>query len=716
MAPASRDAIATAKGDSSPPPGSNFAPTGSAPMAALLPGTTPSTSAQDAERRITELSSVLEHRRSSAHTPLRADAWLATLAAANLLSKYPLLPSRIKFGFNASIPPIPRTYAPSNNLSIPEHAHAFNQIVQKEFSCGRYIGPLSGAEVERLLGPFQTSPISMVPKPGKPGKFRLVQNLSFPRHPLESISSINSAIDSNLYPCTWGTFATICLLIWRLPPGSQAAVRDVSEAYRSIPIIPEQWPGLVVRLEGHDRFAIDTCDCFGLASGAGIYGEVGDAGADIFRAAGIGPLSKWVDDHIFFRILRQYLDSYNTLRERTSLAIAANSGKRHDGGRLWYRGDTMPDGRLEEFDEDMQHPIRDLSSASPRSPADALYTCTIADVDRISVPLGYRWEASKDIPFCSRPLFIGFEWDLTACEVSLPDSKKQKYLNTIEAWLDRRAHALEEVRKLYGKLLHASLVLPAGRAYLTKLEAMLSLFDDRPFMPRTPPRGTSEDLLWWIHKLRQPTLSRPIPGPHELRDTLAFSDASSGVGIGIIISGRWRAWRLLPNWNTDGRNIGWAEAVGLELLIRALVPSSTTGLHYKVYGDNRGVVEGWWKGRSRNKPTNEVFKRLHELSESSGCTYHTRYVPSASNPADGPSRGIYPPLRLLLPAICIPTQLRPFIADFDADLLPAERRLLREGTSTTRPPKSPRERAADRTINDELQHQGDELLAAYQLW
>ena len=48
-------------------------------------------------------------------------------------------------------------------------------------------------------------------------------------------------------------------------------------------------------------------------------------------------------------------------------------------------------------------------------------------------------------------------------------------------------HTLEEVHKLHGKLLHASLVLPAGCAHLVHLEAMLSIFGDTPFKARTPP-------------------------------------------------------------------------------------------------------------------------------------------------------------------------------------------------------------------------------------
>ena len=87
-----------------------------------------------------------------------------------------------------------------------------------------------------------------------------------------------------------------------LPPRSQAAIRDVAEAYRTIPISSDQWPGLVVKLLDKDQFAINTCNNFGLTSAGGIYGEVGDATLDIFCAQGIGPVLRWVNDHIFFHI------------------------------------------------------------------------------------------------------------------------------------------------------------------------------------------------------------------------------------------------------------------------------------------------------------------------------------------------------------------------------------------------------------------------------
>lgn len=199
-------------------------------------------------------------------------------------------------------------------------------------------------------------------------------------------------------------------------------------------------------------------------------------------------------------------------------------------------------------------------------------------------------------------------------------------------------------------------------------------FGDSPFKLRTPPKSSISDLSWWKDTLSGSGLVRPVPGPIILTDPRVFSDASSGVGIGIVIGDHWRAWRLLPGWNDDnsGRGIQWAEAVGFELALRTLAHVGAFPANIVVWGDNRGVVEGWWIGRSRNAPTNIIFRRIHSLLASLGGSAHTRYVPSANNPADGPSRGIYGPRALLLPVIPIPIELRPYIIDYDAGLIESE--------------------------------------------
>lgn len=279
-----RDVAKTSAADLSHPSEPSSVLTGTADMDAQCLDTTNVTSAQGAETRIMGLRSVLERRKSRALTPYNAGAWDKILNECSLSAKYPNLPNALCRGFDAGIRTIYETAAPSNSQTLYTYPNAYQQIVEKEFERGRYIGPCSHDEVKALLGPFQSSPLSLVPKPGKPGKFHAVHNFSYPHTPTFRYSSINYTIDSNMYPCTWGTFATICYTIYNLLPNSQASIRDVAEAYRTIPIIPNQWPGLVVKLHDDDSFAINTCNNFGLTSAGGIYGELGDATVDIFRA------------------------------------------------------------------------------------------------------------------------------------------------------------------------------------------------------------------------------------------------------------------------------------------------------------------------------------------------------------------------------------------------------------------------------------------------
>jgi len=88
-------------------------------------------------------------------------------------------------------------------------------IVMAEVKKGRYIGPFTWKELEDLIGPFQTSPLLVIPKPGQPDKYLLIQNLSYPYSVFTAFPNpaINSDIDSTKFPCTWGTFAAVSLVI-----------------------------------------------------------------------------------------------------------------------------------------------------------------------------------------------------------------------------------------------------------------------------------------------------------------------------------------------------------------------------------------------------------------------------------------------------------------------------------------------------------------------
>ena len=212
------------------------------------------------------------------------------------------------------------------------------------------------------------------------------------------------------------------------------------------------------------------------------------------------------------------------------------------------------------------------------------------------------------------PIFIGFIWNLKNNTVGLMAAKRSKYINVIHEWLRTTAHTLKQVQKLHGRLFHTSLVIPEGSVYLISLQSILGIFGKKPFMPCRQPRGTINELQWWLHTLSS---RPPIPIPHypHTVNHQAFSDASTSHSLAIIIGNKWCTWRLHKHWKYNEWDIRWAESVAFEFLIHTLLTLDQSSTPLMVYCDNQGVVDGWKKGRSRNMPTNAMFRRIHDLDK-----------------------------------------------------------------------------------------------------
>ena len=278
------------------------------------------------------------------------------------------------------------------------------------------------------------------------------------------------------------------------------------------------------------------------------------------------------------------------------------------------------------------------------------------DIDDYSAHLGIPWQHSKDLPFSSSTSYLGFMWDLAVRTMSLSERKKIKYAEVLDSWCQCCTHTLKELEQLYGKLLHASLVIPQGHAYITGLEAMFPLFCHEPFKPRTPPRAVPQDLTWWTSHLRSaPPL--PIPTKEEIADVEAFSDASNS-GIAITISPYWRAWALDPGWREDGQDIRWAEAIAFELLICTVAHRFPSIACFRLYCDNQGVVEDGGKGGVATQPSMESLGEYTTWSEiwesrSSLSTSHQPEIPQPHHHEAFTPHGTsaYHPLRSIKPFI-----------------------------------------------------------------
>ncbi|CAD7061902.1 unnamed protein product [Tilletia caries] len=389
-------------------------------------------------------------------TQLRASGWSAALHKAGLAQRYPTIVAGIQQGFHVGLPCITSTFVPPNHKSATKDPATVRAKIDKELAAGRYIGPLSRPACEAAVGgPFQCSPISLAPKP--PDGWRFIQDASFPRSD-PSHQSINSQIRSDDWPCTYAGIATVIWQILHLPPSAQAAARDVRSAYRAIVLHPSQWPAAVVHWEG--EFFIDTCLAFGMASSAGAWGIVGDALADVLRHAGIGPILKWVDDYLFFRVPRRELHSINTER----VLLAARVQREHRGGViLWRDGDR-------ELTEDFSTALLALS------PEPDEWAYDFSSVDTVCAPLGVPWSAEKEQAFGPRITYYGVEFDIPGRIVSLPERKRAGLLLLLREWLTRATFRRDETESILGKLQFATHVVPNGRQYLTGLVTFLGLY------------------------------------------------------------------------------------------------------------------------------------------------------------------------------------------------------------------------------------------------
>jgi hypothetical protein len=114
--------------------------------------------------------------------PYNANGWQDLLIEFNLSHKHLTLLEQLMRGFHVHAPTMTWSFTPPNNPSILMHQDAFNEILHREFQKQRYIGPFTQDALETHIGPFQSSPLNIIPKPEKPGKFRLIQNLSILIH------------------------------------------------------------------------------------------------------------------------------------------------------------------------------------------------------------------------------------------------------------------------------------------------------------------------------------------------------------------------------------------------------------------------------------------------------------------------------------------------------------------------------------------------------
>jgi hypothetical protein len=353
-----------------------------------------------------------------------------------------------------------------------------------------------------------------------------------------------------------------------------------------------------------DSYYVDHNVPFGATSAGGVFGRVADAKSAILESEKIGPSKNWVDDFTFFR-----------------------------------------------------YPIALLPTPT--------FSYSLTEIYAIAKRLGWPWKDSKTRPFASQFKYLGFIWDLEAKTVQIPDQKKQRYLIKLEPWREGQKFARKDVESVVGTLVHCSLAIPDGRSHLPSLSRFAASFNfvSSPFVRRTPNPSVLTDIEWWRNQLTKTFCGSILSKPPPVSPVDFWVDASSSWGIGVVFDGEWDAWKFYNGWDSDGRNIGWAEIVAIEIGLFFAIHKGYSDTHFTIQSDNQGVIHAIKGGKSRSPSQNLVLQRITSLLSHNRLWISSSYVPSANNLADPPSRGLPASgLPRASSTFKLPTYLLPFLS------------------------------------------------------
>jgi len=553
-------------------------------------------------------------------TSLKADVWEKFLQRAGVLKEFEDVPKGLREGFTLGLANynLSSSYYPNNHAQDEDELAFIDEKYAEEIKLGRISIGYTEAEVETVVGNCRTAPLSV--NETRPGKLRIITNHSFPK----SIQSINPAdlpqdeegrftIDPRLispnavvntadFKCGWGTFPECFIRVAEAPVGTQVAVFDVEAAFRNVPLHPSVRKFLAVKIRDHIH--LDLAGNFGASAMPGVWGHIADAMVKILLHAGIEALLKWVDDFVFFRYPTSKSPPYSYS---------------YDAQIIW-----------------------DLAEE-----------------------LGWPWSRPKFCDFATTFQYLGFLWDLITKFVYLPGTKQAKYKARIDSWLEKQRQSLSATESIIGVLNHICLILPEGRSHMASLYAFRAGFPASATPNSTHQVFTrlTDDVKWWRDQLSQSQIGMAVTTPPPARTDVSFYvDASTTWGIGLVLNGKWLAFQFQDGWRTNGRDIGWGEMVAIELAIRTLVSSDYSDTHITIYSDNQGVVGGLRAGYSRGIQQNHILREIVRLMQIHKLWITVEWVSTKTNPADDPSRGVFPARELLHPfPPMLPPHLRTFL-------------------------------------------------------
>ncbi len=163
------------------------------------------------------------------------------------------------------------------------HRGVIHEYLENEVQCRR-IWKVNAEGVQCLE-------FGVIPKKGRPGRWRLIVDLSAPE-----AHSVNDGIDRVLSSVSYTSVDDVVKRVLELGEGARLAKADVKAAYRNVPVHPRDRWLLGMRWEG-ETFVDGTLP-FGLRSAPLLFTALGDAIEWIATKRGAVWLRHYIDDFV----------------------------------------------------------------------------------------------------------------------------------------------------------------------------------------------------------------------------------------------------------------------------------------------------------------------------------------------------------------------------------------------------------------------------------
>ncbi len=187
-----------------------------------------------------------------------------------------------RIGFNYGTARCNRS--PGNMGSAKLHEEVVERYIAAECEAKRLLGPLDKSKFPRV----HVSPFGVIPK-SEAGKWRLILDLSSPTE-----SSVNDGIDKQVCSLSYISIDDIANRVMGKGKGALLAKFDLKEAYRQVPIHPDdRW---MLGMEWKGQLFVDKALPFGLRSAPMIFNGLAEALAFMIKQKGVKGLDHYLDD------------------------------------------------------------------------------------------------------------------------------------------------------------------------------------------------------------------------------------------------------------------------------------------------------------------------------------------------------------------------------------------------------------------------------------